>query len=1196
MAILMWGAMGLKAKNSPYWNWPLMLVASLTFLPVILWAGNTSNPRPRIFLEYSTRRIPLEVGATRMWLDGQEIRTGLEILPTEVSYTPVQNLELGEHRVKVLLQDQSGEQREESWTFVVQAQVEEVPWRVSFVSPSPQNGSVLSVSPEALSIKVEQSPIENLKCELWHSENGAGYKKWPWPPKNKSSEILYALSELEDGAHSFEARVRNIQTGQEQRLQSSFVVDRLAPRMEALVFTPDPFVGNQDLSVHYKVLDPPWLAIKRLKLVIEGDAGRKAEIELKHLKNEGDLHFKWKQFKDWPEGWWPVKVDAEDYAGHVSGLPFPQHLRILSSEAQLLGDDIRLEAYPTITSKLSTSLRGQSLAYYQIAVFINGERRALRANSAELVDGEFAFDQLALSPGLNEISLQLYDGGGRPFSEPRLASPILVDIAAPECHVDFPLEAAQVISPLPELKFKVIDRVDKELDFTGVGCRTEDITVTCDGVPWKCHIDGDRVFAQGPEPLSLGEHSWRLVAKDRLGWSMETTGTFKIVAGEPKKMLAELDRKEVYADSYEQVQVRIQLKDEFDRPVVDGTLVKIKASQGLVTEQVHTVGGEAEVVYIPGIELGQRTLSIQYSSGQLEKNLTLMVLSKPNVEVFSAKLQLSSPELVADGSSQLTLQAELYDAQGQLLPDGIGISLKTSLGQLEPSFVKTQKGSIVSNLKSGGQTGTAVVQLNHLNFHKEVKVEFVAPPLGPAEKLKLELWPPTALAGSALPLRLTVQVKDRFGRDVADGTLVNFSVDKGWIKSSARTVGGQVLNNVVAPDQAGQIRLRVKVDNVEEMLDIKVDERAQDESAKVQQIEVLSAKSFEQGKSIHIHGRLLNGQKVQILNDTLLWISYGASKFRTMARAGLFEWKSENGFDSDILFHLESESVSVDWPVGITPLSKSNVQDESVALDSKERSLLDVDYQLDRQEGDLRMGILLVRELNLQGQLIKRERAEVVEVSSFIGVFPAKAYLVGGEARIPFQYKAMDQKFMVEVSMGGDSAKIDFPAERLPQLVYTEKNLPQMTPLAQDAEADTVEVDLPTEEVSMTDPVVWDIQRGLQFVRLSGRLDLEAGGRDQTRLRYRLLDNMGEDLPDGTEVEVQFEQAKVRPHFVKVKRGQIQFQLQTTDWVGSYPLQLKVGQVEVEETVRIRAPKGGDVLLPGLPGSAGGERRKWRSN
>ena len=1195
MVTLIWDTMALNRQMMNMKVWLSLLLVALSGVDLV--AGVTQDLRPRIFLEYSTRRTAIDPARTRMWLDQNNVTSNMVILPGEVSYRPEFPLEKGEHTVTVLLVDQQGERKEKTWTFTVEPDSKPLVWKTSWEKPTPANGAVLKDSNIKIAFDVQQPLLEDLEVSFWHSENGAGFKQLPQRPKRDLNRLILEIDDFEDGAHSIEVRMVHRGSGVEKRELTAFVLDRNPPRLEGLSVNPQPWKNGQDLKFSVRVQDAPWHVAKEVRLWLETNDGRVAEAKTMFTQEWVDLTVPASTLKDWPEGTWRIQGSVKDYAGHEGTLSEPVFLQVIDGEGQSLGDDLKLNPYAKVTSKLQMSFSGETLSRHELALWVNEERVAIRdTDVGSLHDGKFYFQNISLEPGLNSIFFELYDTKGKLVGERRVADPILVDVAPPRVLSFTPAHGSKSHEPRPKIRFQLEDIAVQGEDLLGVGIHPERVLLTLAGETLKLEKNGTFYESEFSKDLSPGEYVLDLFAEDLFRWSSTYRSSFTVTTGMANSLQVDVDRDLLYAVAGEVAQLVVKIVDEHQRPISDGTIVTFKADQGTLSATVPTVAGRAETTYLPGLAVGPRRIEVGVLGTKIKETIRLKVEPAPEIMPYSIQLQQSSDSMVADGGqSRIEVSGALFDERGKGVPDGLEFSLSSDLCEVIPAFAKTSGGKIRFALLSKTEVGMATIKIRHRHFQHRFKVPLQKPKPGPAQQMKLELWPPVAKAGSSLPLRLVTTVNDRFGQPVPDGSLVTFRVDRGRVQSSVRTVGGVVENFLVAPDTAGEMVLRVRCGKIEETLVIPVE--LQEQTSLTQKIEILSPSIWIEGANGALEGRLLDGSGVQVSKDTILWVQVDGQKFRSVARGGLFSWSPKTPLAmGEHTFLLECEGASQPWK--LTMKEKSVATVAAVVEAELQSGILDLDFQLDRKSGDVRRGILIVREVDRKGQLIKREVAPIVTLSSTHGELPPKSYLVNGVSQIPFNYLITDRAFVVEASMaGGKTVRLDFLPEHLPELTF-ESTAPSS--VAQGTEAvpeviiqDQNSVAKTEEPKEETSPSTWLVDQGLEIVRLSGRLELEAGGRDRTRMRYRLLDRYGEDLPDGTEVELRFDQGRLRPTRTKVKRGVIQFQLETTDWVGSYPLEIRVGQVRKEERVRIRAPQGGSQFLPGLP-TAAGDRRKLR--
>lgn len=1183
-----------RSQPNP-WLWLAGIILHTFFMLSPLTAGSTTERQPRIFLEYSTRGTPLNPTACRMWINDQLVREPLKILPGEISHRPNEPMELGEHRVKVLLEDRNGEQSISSWSFTVRESAEDWTWNVNWHQSNPKNGSVITRPIIELQCDIRSPKSSDLDISLWHSQNNRSYQQWPQAAQHHLANISYTLKGLDDGAHSFELRLKHRSSGKEKRLATAFVLDRQAPRLENIQWSPRLYRGEGDLKLSLDIVDPPWNVAKEVSLWIENDDGQRAEVSVKNASSPLQLIIPAEQLQAWPEGSWLIQSQVKDYAGHMGKAQIPHFLQTLS-EGQSLGESIQLEPLPKITSQLKVDIKGTRLLHHHIALFVNEKQVGLqRAEDSEHLSANFSFKNVSLKAGLNSLAFELYNSDGLLIGERHIATPILVDRAAPQISELSPSAEAKLTDPKPLIRFKWTDHADAYADRPGIGINEHRVLCRLNGQNLELRRKGDFWEAQPNTELPVGLHQLDIVAEDRFQWSRQHLSTFYISSGTATSMEISSDREELYNSVGESTQIKVKLSDAHGRPVKDGTVVHFLSNQGLLNRQVTTENGVATNTYYPGTDIGPRRITASLPNSKIFQTLKLKVSPSPQVMPFDVQLKLSQNAMLADrGQSKIFVTAKFKDEYGKAIPDGLEFRLQAKGCLVSPSHTKSQRGQIRFELQSGDDVGQAEIDIEHRQFHHSFTVSVEKPKPGAADSIQAEIWPPQAKAGSKLPLRVTASLQDRYGQNVPDGTLVKFKLDKGWVKNYLRTKNGRVINNIVAPDKAGLMVLKISSGSSERAFEIPVlgNEPSSD---LVQSIQLASPKRFQDAKDLVLSGKLLNATGSQSSKDLILWIEHEGQRHRHLARAGVFSWKPKHSLsEGEHLFGLECEGASLSVRLHVEATAETTTAPSS-SEQQEAFSILDIDFQLAEKKGQLRSGYLVVRELDRQGQPVSRERTAIVKLESDAGLLVPKTYLIAGQARVPFQYEASDKRFSVQAEIDPQrQTALTFEAEVLPTLEFRSPELANpepKTPLADSpSKDDTPEPenqDLPNEQTTYT------IDRGLELIPLSGRTELEAGGHDRTRMRFRLIDRHGLPLPDDTKVELHFPQGKLLPHRVKVKRGTIRFQLKTTDWVGSYPLVIKVGQVEKSIPIRIRAPRGGDEFLPELPDAAG-QRRKWR--
>ncbi len=192
--------------------------------------------------------------------------------------------------------------------------------------------------------------------------------------------------------------------------------------------------------------------------------------------------------------------------------------------------------------------------------------------------------------------------------------------------------------------------------------------------------------------------------------------------------------------------------------------------------------GHASAVFTAGPTMG--AAHIVASLGGITAALPITVTSG-----VPMRLEVVSVPQVVPVGGQAEITVTVTDEGGSDVPDGVEVSFATTLGAVAPVTVTTQGGRAGTILTAGVPGGIAVVQASVGGLTATVPVTIVAP----SEPFTLTLAAdPAQLRVGGSPGRLTATVTDALGHPVADGTVVQFAVDRGMLSAlTAQTAGGQ---------------------------------------------------------------------------------------------------------------------------------------------------------------------------------------------------------------------------------------------------------------------------------------------------------------------------------------------------------------------------------------------------------------------
>lgn len=1240
-----------------------ILLFFLLLFSISLSYSEEENPlRPRIFLEYSVRTTPININTSKVWLDGIDISKEVEFSALDLSYVPQQDLKEGLHEVKVLLEDQDGEQKIHQWSFEINKESAKQQTQIHFINPSPENGSVLPKNNIVFKIHIDTKVFDIQNLNILLSEEDQGFAKINLKNYNiDKSDFQFELANLKDGAKTLLIQY------QQSQIQRSFVIDTHKPSIEHI--SVDRFIINknarQPILIKTRFYDPPYHTASTLELSIIGPKNTLVkQIKNAYLKHTFKINPN--SLKDWPEGSYPIFVKITDYAAHKNNNHKAAFLEIVSNKIEPISEFITLNPYPLISNRFETNISGLALAQSQISLFVNDDFISTQTTGKEDFNGHFHFRQIPLIEGFNAISFQLYDLNGNKRTEKLKAPGIVVDRTPPFINYFSPKKNSINIEPKPEIQFQIVDPfLDKEIDTklqrpAGVNPNSIQLFINQNEVEVK--QDGNYYRAKLKNDLKIGLQEVLLKAKDLQGNELNYVSNFKTQLGPIASFEARADKKILYINSDEIVKIKVNVFDLYKRPARDGSELLFSCNKGSITQKLTSINGIINAIYIPPSKEGKATVTISHPNLKRKLKLNFEIKTLPERTPVYAKVKLSKTKLIADqGKSSLTIHAKFFDAWDIPINDDVAINIENKLTSIKESQLLIENGSINFDVSSTNLAGLEKIILSHKNFKHIVNIPIDVPKIGAPAKIKIELLPKYLVAGSELPMRLKATIYDSFERPVKDGSLVKFISNDLQCASSGRTLGGMVINNIQAPDKPGQFELSIKCDNIEEKITVNIIPTLKEKD--LVSINIKPFKTNPRSGNIKIEGQVYTDGSILAKGNQALFITSPLKNNHpsmVLVRDGIFSFTVLNCPVGNHALQLRCKSIQKVFQfkcIENKSINQLSDEDKNIGHYGKLEAILDISFHREVRNGSTQIGYILVRLIPLKENRfpIDQLNHEIISFNTSHGKILPKAFLNKLELKVPFSYQEDNKEVVVTAKIAGIENSISIlPETQLPHQSLITKDLKtqlqyhikgnEVFIIAKIVSGipETAVVEIKSIQSNLSKQLTWkgeelrfkyiipkhgqtdiitltngnhynslnlnltelrlrqfsdttdtideqqddnsyNIDRGLKLIHLSGKLELQAGGRDKTRLRFRLLNNKNENLPDGTEVECYFPQGKINPHRVKVKRGLVSINLRSSDWVGKYPFTIKVGNIKKSIDIRLIAPDIEGSPLPNFP-------------
>jgi adhesin/invasin len=162
------------------------------------------------------------------------------------------------------------------------------------------------------------------------------------------------------------------------------------------------------------------------------------------------------------------------------------------------------------------------------------------------------------------------------------------------------------------------------------------------------------------------------------GGNVNGSVSVPVLAGPVATVIVTADRDTLYADNASETTIHAFVTDNYGNAASEGTPVNFTAQGGTVTA-TSTVGsdGRAPAAFRAGLAVG--LASVTAAAGNVQGSMVLQLV--PTLPA-TINLAVSTPQLIANGSSQATLTATVADAQGRPVSDGTFVTFYAQRGTL----------------------------------------------------------------------------------------------------------------------------------------------------------------------------------------------------------------------------------------------------------------------------------------------------------------------------------------------------------------------------------------------------------------------------------------------------------------------------------------------------------------------------------
>ena len=265
--------------------------------------------------------------------------------------------------------------------------------------------------------------------------------------------------------------------------------------------------------------------------------------------------------------------------------------------------------------------------------------------------------------------------------------------------------------------------------------------------------------------------------------NQSTSVTF--TAGKPASLSLEIiDSSSITANGTSYTLIKATVKDSFNNLVEDGTKVTFTTNIGTLNKSTLTTQNGVVLVKLTSSKtIGTATIRAETDSVVETKTVEFKA-----GEASKILLTASPSSITADGKSSTTISAEVLDENDNKVADGTRINFTTTLGGIT-YYSNTSNGIATAILNSSTTAGTATVNafVNTSKGEVNKSIEVVFKPGTASSIMFINLPPSIPLSSSA---KINVSVKDAYGNNVSDGTVVTFSTTAGHISATNNTING----------------------------------------------------------------------------------------------------------------------------------------------------------------------------------------------------------------------------------------------------------------------------------------------------------------------------------------------------------------------------------------------------------------------
>jgi hypothetical protein len=274
--------------------------------------------------------------------------------------------------------------------------------------------------------------------------------------------------------------------------------------------------------------------------------------------------------------------------------------------------------------------------------------------------------------------------------------------------------------------------------------------------------------------------------------------TISLISGSVDSIQVSADPNNLTADGVSTSTIEAHVLDAYNNPVANEDVLFSASAGSLSSARATTnTSGIATVTFtVPGEMPTSKALTITATTANGRTDSTTIDLIE--ALVGSITLEAGTDQLEADGKSSTRITAEVFDRNGNHVPDNTLVTFSTTAGTLSSDTATTTQGIAAVQLTSPVNAGTGTISATAGGIAERISVTFIA---GTVTTLQVLADPNNITADGQSTSTIEATALDASNNPVANQE-IKFSVDHGSLSNLIVTTNanGRATTIYTAPD------------------------------------------------------------------------------------------------------------------------------------------------------------------------------------------------------------------------------------------------------------------------------------------------------------------------------------------------------------------------------------------------------------